>query len=286
MAHRERASPGGRPGGPGALPRPERRATGPGRPPARSQAAARRGGRRCRRPRCAFSGVSRNDGWTCWARSTNSWTEGIARRASSVALLDQGRDRPHRSARQPAVPAAEIPDRPVRPRDAAARGSSPGPARREPRSGSRRPGVEAGRTCSKLSSTRSSSRWARLSRSCSSAGRSPVSRSPSALAMAGATTSGSEIASRATNHAPSPNRSATARAHSVASDVLPAPPGPVRVTRRLAARRSSISASSTSRPTKLVRRGGRWVAETDSVRGGGKADGNPAIVELVETLRP
>ena len=39
----------------------------------------------------------------------------------------------------------------------------------------------------------------------------------------------------------------------------------------------AMSASSASRPTKLVRRGGRWVAETESVRGGGKADGNPAI---------
>ena len=39
----------------------------------------------------AFSGVSRNDGWTCWARSTNSWIDGFARQSVQRRATYQGR---------------------------------------------------------------------------------------------------------------------------------------------------------------------------------------------------
>ena len=89
--------------------------------------------------------------------------------------------------------------------------------------------------------------------------------------------------SSATNHAPSANWAADSRASSVASDVLPVPPGPMSVRSRAPSRRRPRSSSSSRRPTKLVSRGGR-VDRPPSVRSGGKSPDRPSIVELVEPL--
>ena len=61
-----------------------------------------------------------------------------------------------------------------------------------------------------------------------------ASRTPSAWAIAGRTRAGSRSGARSTKTTPSGNAGAAARAASIASRVLPTPPGPVSVTRRWA----------------------------------------------------
>ena len=78
---------------------------------------------------------------------------------------------------------------------------------------------------------RSSRRWARRA---SSTVRSVDSRMPSDPATDGSSWAASWTAARSTNHTPCGNRSRTERAVASASLVLPLPPGPVRVTTRLA----------------------------------------------------
>ena len=117
----------------------------------------------------------------------------------------------------------------------------------------------AGRTCSKLSRMSSRSRSRRAFASRSTSGRSPSSRMPSVRAIAAGTASGCIVGARSTKATPSVNVSPSSSATASASRVLPTPPAPVRVTSR--ARRSNrhTSASSRSRPTKLVSGAGRLV---------------------------
>ncbi len=68
---------------------------------------------------------------------------------------------------------------------------------------------------------------------------------------------GSSSGARLTNHAPSGNRSASARAASIARLVLPMPPGPVSVTSRASSSSRTRSARSRSRPRNEVSRSGR-----------------------------
>ncbi len=75
------------------------------------------------------------------------------------------------------------------------------------------------------------------------------SRMPSASSTAYATSAGSVTGASGTNHAATSSRPAA----SVASRVLPTPPGPVSVTSRAARRFFSTRDTSSSRPTKLVR---------------------------------
>ena len=84
-----------------------------------------------------------------------------------------------------------------------------------------------------------------------------MSRRPSAATIDDPTRSGSLMASSGTNQTPSGKTPAALRASSTARLVLPVPPAPRRVTRRLSASSRSSSASSRSRPTKLVIRGGK-----------------------------
>jgi hypothetical protein len=114
--------------------------------------------------------------------------------------------------------------------------------------------VAAGSTCSKLSSRSSRRRLRRAISSFSTSGASPVSRTPSAAAMAFTTSSGSCTGARSTNTTPPGKRSATRSAASIARRLLPIPPGPVRVIRRLSSSRSirATSRTSLSRPMSWV----------------------------------
>ena len=110
--------------------------------------------------------------------------------------------------------------------------------------------------CSQLSSTRS--RWEADSdpRSVSRMDSPERSCTPRTAAIACATSSPSSSAASSTSCTPSRNRGWTANATSSARLVLPMPPGPLRVTRRLASTSSATSAISPCRPIKLVRRSG------------------------------
>ena len=106
-------------------------------------------------------------------------------------------------------------------------------------------------TCSQLSSSTSRLRGPTASTSVSSRGRPGSSAMSSTLATVTATRSASCSGARSANHTPSPEPSAIPAATWSASRVLPAPPGPVSVTRRELAIRRRTSASSASRPMKL-----------------------------------
>ena len=94
-------------------------------------------------------------------------------------------------------------------------------------------------TCSKLSNSSKSCLSCRdaCSRSCS--GCPPVSLRPSVWAMAGTTNVESLMGARFTKKTPSAKRSLNSAATCKPKRVLPAPPGPVRVSRRTSSRRSS-----------------------------------------------
>src|SRR5262249_46645809 len=107
----------------------------------------------------------------------------------------------------------------------------------------------ASRTCSQLSST-SRHGWERSH--CASAAAS----TPTELATIPETISGSAAAERSQKRVSAWSRLSRS-ASSTASRVLPEPPAPVSVRRRLLAARAPASASSDSRPTKLVSWTGR-----------------------------
>ena len=96
----------------------------------------------------------------------------------------------------------------------------------------------------------------RCSTSTSVSERSATSRTPSAEASAPGTSLGSESEASSTHHTPSSNPSTRSCATAKANRVLPHPPGPQSVARRVADQFFSI-ASSRSRPTKLVNSSGR-----------------------------
>ena len=107
-------------------------------------------------------------------------------------------------------------------------------------------------SCSKLSRTRRTLRSRRKPARCSNKGMSRESCSPSCWAIDDGTSAASRIAASATKCTPSGNSSTTMVANSIASRVLPLPPGPVSVSSRLPASNRRSSVSSCSRPTKLV----------------------------------
>ena len=112
-------------------------------------------------------------------------------------------------------------------------------------------------TCSQLSriSSASRSRIAAMSPSARSAlGAAPsrASRSPSPVSVACATSPSAPMAASSTSQAPSGRSPSSVRAVSVASLVLPEPPGPIRVVSRCPVMSSRTAATSASRPTKLV----------------------------------
>src|SRR5215831_4623644 len=87
--------------------------------------------------------------------------------------------------------------------------------------------------------------------------REDTSGSPSALKTAWVTRSGSSMGASAAMHAPSLKLRAISAAARIARRVLPAPPLPVRVKRRVEARCVLTSASSRRRPTNEVSSAGR-----------------------------
>ena len=94
-----------------------------------------------------------------------------------------------------------------------------------------------------------------MSRSVSSAFGGPLSRAsrrPSPASAACATSPSVPMAASSTSQAPSGRSPSSVRAVSVASLVFPAPPGPIKVMSRCPATSSRTSATSASRPTKLV----------------------------------
>jgi hypothetical protein len=114
-------------------------------------------------------------------------------------------------------------------------------------------GAQPSRRCSQLSRTSSNSVWARSREMVSVRGRPGSSLIIMACATACGTRAGSETGASSTHQTPSPNSDASREATASASRVLPLPPGPVRVSSRtFPVRSSSSSATSRSRPTKLV----------------------------------
>ena len=88
-------------------------------------------------------------------------------------------------------------------------------------------GAASGRSCSRLSSTRSAVRSRRCAPRASWIVRSGDSRTSMVAAIAGSRSAGSRTAARSTNQTPCGNRTLTSRATPSASRVLPLPPGPV-----------------------------------------------------------
>ena len=131
------------------------------------------------------------------------------------------------------------------------------------------------RTCSKLSRTRSSRRGARKASSVESSAAPSRAGSPSAPATALGTRAGSVIGASSAMKTPSGNASLIDAATSIASLVLPTPPGPSRVTNRRSSRRSPILASDSSRPTKASIRSGRFVGTSTAALSGPKPVGRP-----------
>ncbi len=123
--------------------------------------------------------------------------------------------------------------------------------------------VAAGSTCSKLSRTRVSARPPNAPASASRTGTPPSNPRPIDVATAGSTAAGSATVSSGTKTTRSGCSAPARRAASIASRVLPIPPGPTTVTNRLPeAMLRSSSAISSVLPTRLLtgvgigRRGG------------------------------
>jgi hypothetical protein len=112
--------------------------------------------------------------------------------------------------------------------------------------------------CSQLSSTSRTGRSPTKRAMASAAASVTVSRTPSALATGDATASGFPRVASSTHQHRIASRLARCAAASTASRVLPTPPAPVSVTRRLASRHAPIAASSPLRPISGDIWPGRW----------------------------
>ncbi len=203
---------------------------------------------------CPFAAVSMKSGRTAIARSTNSRTASASMRSATSV-----------------TPAAGS--------ESGGTGNSCSP---EIRSGARLEtitvslGAERRRsattgapatTCSKLSRTSSAWRSRRCSLTRSIGGRCGASR-PSEPAIADATRSASVTGASGTNQVPSGYRSTQSPARASDSRVLPVPPGPVSVRRRVRSR-SATALSTSRRPTKVVSCGGRLLGVRSRVRSAG-----------------
>ena len=117
--------------------------------------------------------------------------------------------------------------------------------------------AHASTTCSALSSTSSTSFVAKYSTMLLTTVRSGCSSRPSAIASILGTRSGSLRAANSTSHTPSAKSPTTSVANRSAKRVLPQPPEPVSVNRRVDGTSCLRAARSRSRPMKLVNCGGR-----------------------------
>ena len=235
----------GRRAGPGS-------ACAAGRRPARSPAACPSSARQMPTTALAVSASSANPGRTAAARSANSRTAGI-RRARSAARRRRAAGERRRAAQRLAGDAERL----------AAGGQDPQPRAARPAAG-RPAAATASMRCSQLSRT-SSSRWPPSAATSRSSGvpRSRLAaparrdRSRGCRARPAPPTPRRPAGHRRQRHEPRRPRSCRQRPEaSMASLVLPTPPGPVSVTSR-AGEQAPTRASSSSRPTKLVSCDGR-----------------------------
>ena len=145
--------------------------------------------------------------------------------------------------------------------------------------------------CSQLSSSSSCWRSPMCPASATSGARSEASRVSRAWATAGPISSGSPSAASSTGQTPSEKSPSRCPASSRASLVLPQPPAPVSVNSRELRRSAAASASSRSRPMKLVScrgRAGPWLL-APSARGARLQPGQlglQAKAKLVEGVAP
>ncbi len=211
-----------------------------GPPPARWRAEGRRGGgtrrRQMERTASASSGRRVNSGRTCRARSLNSSNASASPSGGTVHVISPPIANGSRLVATILIAGAAV---------------------RRPAATS----AAASTRCSQLSSTITALRLARCRPTASArVPPDPDSLTPRVTATWSQRNSPPESEDRSTNQAPSGNRSATAEANCSARRVLPAPPGPVRVSSRASDSRAAAWASSASRPTKRVSGTGRLVA--------------------------
>jgi hypothetical protein len=187
-----------------------------------------------------------NRGCAANACCTNSCTAGLTRSCCRVSV-DAGSGTASDGTRQATSPrmpmGSRLVVRTLRPGHALSRSSTSW--------------AQASSRCSQLSST--SSKWRSRSAFASAvvSGSSAFSRTSSAMATRCGTSDGSASGPNSTSHTPSELSSTTVRATSSASRVLPQPPTPVSVSRRVPASLRLISTVASSRPTRLVVGDGR-----------------------------
>jgi hypothetical protein len=115
-------------------------------------------------------------------------------------------------------------------------------------------------------------------------GRAACSRTPRVEATAWGTREESASDASSTSHTPSSNTSTSSPAATTASLVLPHPPGPVSVSKRLFSSNRSTSASSFSRPTKLESSSGKLSDRRSEVRGALSASAGSTARSVLELL--
>ena len=130
-------------------------------------------------------------------------------------------------------------------------------------------------TCSQLSRISSIRLFCKKATSVSAIVCPDCSRSRSAVASALGRRSGSRTGAMSTNHTPFVKRSTPSAAACRASRVLPLPPEPESVSKRVRDSNCLISASSVSRPIKLVSCSGRLWANALNERRSGNSLGSP-----------
>ncbi len=134
----------------------------------------------------------------------------------------------------------------------------------------------ASRTCSQLSNSSSRTRPSNADATLSATLSPGCWLRPRTAATASGTAAGSVTGPSSIIHTPSGNSGCRRAATSCARRVLPTPPTPVRVTRRCDFNAVATSATSDSRPTKLVAGGRRLPWLVSSVLRGGNSDRSPS----------
>ena len=180
----------------------------------------------------AVRSVRANDGDTARARSSSIWPAPLPESdaTSDVAGSESGASGSSRSARRRS--GARL----------VARTTTPGQA-----STSRATSGEAGSRCSRLSSTRRRGRPPRWAATTGQGRLPPPWVTPRTWATVGSTSAGSRTAASSTTVTAPPNAVDARRPASIASRVLPTPPGPVRVSSRVPPGVSGAMTSPSSR---------------------------------------
>ena len=138
----------------------------------------------------------------------------------------------------------------------------------------------ASRMCSQLSNTSNRTRPSSAAATDSLTLLPGCWMMPRIAATASGTAAGSVTAASSKSHTPSGNSSASCEATSIARRVLPTPPTPVNVTSLRERTAVAISATSASRPIRLVAAGRRFPGVESSVRSGGKSVRSPGALQL------